>query len=944
MHGLNFKHLSFTCQVKMFFIAMFVIVSSGAEAQQSTRLSPKSITGKVTFADDELPVENATVQLLNEKDSTVVASTATAKEGLFRLNDVKPEDYILKISFISFENSYHNIKRQHFSRKEIALPTVHLEEKSILLSEAVVVGQMPEIIVKEDTLEYNPAAFKLQGNAVVEDLLKRLPGVEVDMDGKITVAGKTIRRVMVDGENFFGNDPTMTTKNLEIDIIDKLQIIEKKSDLEELTGIDDGERETIINLTIKKDRKKGWVNNIEAGLGNLVRDVSAENLRYASRSMINRFNGDNKYSLVVNANNNSERGQGISSTGSFGLNLINVFSEKFKMTGGVSYDTRSSHIDRSSFRQNILIDSVSYRKSESDSRNKNHNLSMDYRLEYKPTEKTTLLFTPNVSISKSHSNDSSYTSTMAGDAQLTEVNNSKRRGTGDSENINLSGRMILSQDFTKKGRKATVSFQGNYGDTRNEGTNVSTNNFFLRPDRNSVLNQESLTNSETRSFSVNASYVEPVFKSSFLQFSYTYRNNFSENLRSTFDFDPLTEDFTNLNKDYSKSLRNQFANQTYSMSFRSVKPKLSYNAGVNIEPSKIRSKSFVVDGISPGVDSILHDPGARDVVNYAPNADMTYRFSKEKNLRFTYRGRTAQPSITQLDPTEDITNPLNIRSGNADLLPSYSNNLSLLYNFSNREKQKSMRATVNFSFALNEIINKTIYEANTGVQRTFPINQNGIWNSSAGLLYNTPVDKNRKFQFSTNMEASYRNQIGYMSFKENTETKNTAKTFSLRENVSLSYKQSWLYLQTRGIVRYSTTRNSLEEKKNQEDLNYSASLNVQVNLPHDWLAETGVRYSGQTGLSTGFNKNETIWDIDVSKKMLKNKRATVSLKWTDLLQQRLSIRRNVTSNYIEDSESNVLTGYFLVCFSYRFNSMGGGRGSRGGRGGGRSDFQGRGEF
>lgn len=271
MHGLNFKHLSFTCQVKMFFIAMFVIVSSGAEAQQSTRLSPKSITGKVTFADDELPVENATVQLLNEKDSTVVASTATAKEGLFRLNDVKPEDYILKISFISFENSYHNIKRQHFSRKEIALPTVHLEEKSILLSEAVVVGQMPEIIVKEDTLEYNPAAFKLQGNAVVEDLLKRLPGVEVDMDGKITVAGKTIRRVMVDGENFFGNDPTMTTKNLEIDIIDKLQIIEKKSDLEELTGIDDGERETIINLTIKKDRKKGWVNNIEAGLGNLDR-------------------------------------------------------------------------------------------------------------------------------------------------------------------------------------------------------------------------------------------------------------------------------------------------------------------------------------------------------------------------------------------------------------------------------------------------------------------------------------------------------------------------------------------------------------------------------------------------------------------------------------------------------------------------------------------------
>ena len=916
--------------IALFMSLLFMSLHLSVKAQTDT-LTSKSITGSVLFAADELPVENATIQLLKQKDSIVVASTATVKDGSFKLDKVAPENYILKVSFISFEDEFYAIKRRYFSRKEITVPVVALEEKSILLSEAVIVGQIPEVIVKEDTLEYNPAAFKLEGSALVEDLLKRLPGVEVDMDGGITIAGKTVRRVMVDGENFFGSDPTMSTRNLEIDIIDKLQIIEKKSDLEELTGIDDGERETIINLTIKKDRKKGWINNIQAGLGNLVRDVSAENLRYASRSMINKFSADNKYSLVVNANNNSERGQGITSTGSFGLNLINVFSEKFKMTGGVSYNSGNSFVDRSSFRQNILIDSVSYRQSESQNRNKNHNFSADYRLEYKPTEKTTLLFMPNVSFSKSHSNDSSYTATMAGDAAQTEVNNSRRRGTGNAESVALSGQLILSQEFAKKGRKATVSFQGNYRNNHNLGTNISVNNFVLIPERNSVLNQESFTDSETQSFSINGSYVEPVFSSSFLQFSYTYRDNNSENLRNTFDFDPLTEDFTNLNLDYSKSLYNQFRNQTISMSFRSVKPKYSYNAGINIEPSSIRSKSFIADGIAVGIDSVLHDPGDRNIVNYAPNADFTYRFSKEKNLRFTYRGRTSQPSVTQLDPTEDITNPLHTRSGNVDLLPSFTNNLSLLYNFSNREKQQSMRATLNFSFVLNEIINKTIYEANTGIQRTFPINQNGIWNSSARLLYNTPLDKNRKFQFSTNMEASYRNQIGYMSFKEDTETKNTAKTLSLRENISLSYKQSWLYLQARGIMRYSTTRNSLEAKKNQEDLNYSASLHTQINFPYDWQASSAVRYSGQTGLSTGFNRNETLWDIDINKKLLKNKQAMISLKWTDVLQQRLSIRRNVTSSYIEDSESNVLTGYFLVSFSYRFNSMGGGRGGRGGR-------------
>lgn len=927
-------------------VIVVIIVSAGfARAQQTDKTLPGNINGLVLFADDEEPLENATIQLLQGKDSTVVASTASNKSGYFQLKDVMPENYILKVSFISFANWYYNINKRSFDKKEISVPRVMLEEESIMLSEAVVVGQMPELVVKEDTLEYNPGAFKLEGSAVVEDLLKRLPGVEVDTDGAITVAGKRVNRITVDGENFFGNDPTMTTKNLEIDIIEKLQIIEKKSDLEEITGIDDGNRETIINLTIKEDRKKGWINNIEAGGGSLVRDMSVDNILYASRSMINRFSGDNKYSLIVNASNNSPRGQGISSNSSLGLNLINVFSEKFKMTGGVTYSHNDNFVQRNSFRQNILVDSVSYRSSESENKNSSNNMAVDYRFEYKPTGKTTILFTPKLSVSRSHSNDTSFTSTMAGDAERTEVNRSSRRGTGKSENMNMSGGLIVSQEFEKKGRRATISMNGNYVTNENLGTNISENIFFLMPDRNSILNQESVTDTRSRSFSVNASYVEPIFKSNFLQFSYTYRNNYSQNLRNTYDYDPETEDFTNLNKDYSKSLENEFANQTISVSFRSVKPKLSYNAGLNIEPSNIRSKSFIVDGIAVGVDSIVHDPGGRDVVNYAPNADFTYRFSTLRNIRFTYRGNTSQPSVTQLDPTEDITNPLHIRSGNADLLPSFSNNLSLIYNFSDRTKQQSTRLTLNYSFVLNEIINKTMYEANTGVQKTFPINQNGIWNSSARLLYNTPLDKNKKLQLTSNTDMSFRNQIGYMSFKEDTETKNTAKTLSMSENLSVSFRQSWLYLQARGTVRYSTTRNSLEERKNQEDMNYSTSLNAQVDMPYDWIVQTGVRYSGQTGLSTGYNRNETIWDVDLSKKIFKSKRGTVSLKWTDLLQQRLSIRRNVTSNYIEDSESNVLTGYVLVSFAYRFNSMGGGGGrgrGSGGEGGGRGgEFRGR---
>lgn len=900
-------------------------------AQQAKNIFPKNIVGSVIFAVEEDPVEYATIQLLKAKDSTVVVSSATDKAGEFVLSKVVPDNYILKTSYISFETQYHNINTESFQTKQVSIPVIKLNEQSILLSETIVVGKIPDMIVKEDTIEYNPAAYNLHKSSLVEDLLKRLPGVEVDMDGKITVAGKEIRRVTVDGENFFGRDPKMTTQNLEIDIIEKLQVIEKKSDLEELTGIDDGKRETIINITIKQDKKRGWINNIQAGLGSLTQDVSPDNLRYETRSMFNRFVGDNKYSIVINASNNSERGQGVNANESVGLNMINVFSEKFKISGDMSYSGGDSFMKRKSFRQNILVDSVSYRSSESESKNIDHRVSLDYRFEYTPSENTTILFSPNISLSKSHANDTSYTATMAGDIDKTEVNNSVGRGSNKSNGINLSGNLIVSHKFAKKGRVATFNFNGDLSNNDRLGYNKSVSEFLMMPERNQYLNQESKTLTKSGGYGINASYVEPIFSGIFLQFSYDMRSNDSHNLRNTYEYDMNVDDFTILNPEYSKSLLNNNLNQTLSLSLRSMKEKFSYNAGFNVVPSYIKSKSYVKDGIAVGVDSIVHAPGGRNVVNYSPDGGFTYRFSKDKNLNFNYRGNTSQPSIDQLDPTEDLTNPLSIRSGNPDLLPSFSNNVTMMYNFSNREKQQSLRANISYGFVINQIINKTFYEANTGIQKTHPINQNGMWNSSANILFSTPIGKKKKIQFSTSSDVSLRNQIGYMSFKADTESKNTAKTLSLNETLTFSYRHDWLYLQSRSSIRYSSTHNSLEDRKNQEDISYRAGLNASATLPYSWIFESSLQYSGQSGLSTGYNRNETIWDVNVNKRIMKNKQGTLSLKWTDLLQQRLSIRRNVTSNYIEDSESNVMTGYFLVSFAYRFNSFGGKGGGRGNR-------------
>ncbi len=337
----------------------------------------------------------------------------------------------------------------------------------------------------------------------------------MDENGKITVAGKEIRRIMVDGEDFFGNDPTMSTKNLNVDIIEKLQILNKKSDLEQLTGIDDGEQEVVINITIKEDKKRGWINTIEAGAGNLVKNPSLDNTRYASKSTFNKFSGNNKYSLFVNANNNTEQDEGIMSTNSFGLNLINVFSKKYKMTGSITFNTDNSFTQRNSFRQNTLVDSVSYRNNQSESQRSNRNVTVNYRMEYRPSTSTTLLFIPRITYINTHVNDTSYTATMAGDANRTEVNNSSRRGSNNTDNIRLSGRLILSQRFSKKGRRATVSIQGNYNNNDRLGRNKTTTHFIMRPDRNKLLNQETFTVSKSMGYTLKTSYVEPVLSSGF---------------------------------------------------------------------------------------------------------------------------------------------------------------------------------------------------------------------------------------------------------------------------------------------------------------------------------------------------------------------------------------------------------------------------------------------
>jgi len=961
----------------LFFIVFFT--GNGLAQSRSIQCDIVGTVWEMPYDDEKgLSIPGANVVLLNAADSSLVKGISSGNDGKFLLSGIKQGNYTLKVSFLSFETSYTSISSGRFrTGRTIDLGKIFLRESALLLAEAVIEGQAPEVVVKGDTLEYNPEAFKMQDGAVVEDLLKRLPGVEVETDGSITSGGRQIRRVYVNGREFFGNDPRMATQNLTVDMIDKVQVIERQTEQAILTGVDDGETETIINLTTKNSAK-GWMINITVGAGSLVDNITDEAPRYSAQSTMMKFTENSQTSFIVNANNISRQGftdrgntvrsgssdgggysgggsisgggrtgggrsndvgsfsggggtgssggggrGGITNSNTIGVNTSAIVNNKLRIGGDLRYNYSETFANSNSFRTNLLIDSVSYRKNSSQSQNYSHNFELNGKMEYKPDSVYTIVFEPQLAYNLSNSHSNTFQETLAGDDFFTPVNRSDALTGMKSNGLELSGNLTITRRFERKGRRLSLVVGGNLNHSTGNGTNISNSEFFLQQGRNRYLDQESETSTNTNSYSFRFSYVEPIRENMNLQFLYSFRQNGTHNIRETFD-----EDGT-LNPDYSKSLDNNFRNQTIGITLNGTYPKSTYTIGVNIMPSYTQSTSFIKNGISEGVDSILNRIDGRHVTNYSPQINYTYRFNRQTNLRFTYRGNTRQPNVTQLDPTLNVTNPLNIRSGNPDLLPSFTNTMTLQFNTNQRETQRSLTASANYSFTLNEITNYTINDYDpetdeirpgTGIQYTRPINENGSWNSQGNIMYSSPIGNSKKFRFSTTTQLGYRNNVGYITVQRQSQ-RNITKTTSIRETLGLSYNKNWFYGQFRGNISYSNSIYTLESRDNRKDVNYTITYNTQLTLPWSIGINSDINYRAQRGLSEGYNKDEALWNAGLSKQFLKGNRASLRIDWTDILKQRLSISRNVTANYIEDSEYNALTSYVLFSFSYRFNNM-----------------------
>ena len=864
-------------------------------------------------------IPEANIRILNQKDSTYVTGKASEKNGTFSI-PISNGNYIVQISYIGYSDLFKDVSVNN-KNATVNLGTLSLIEDGVLLSDALVTAKALEVVVRGDTVEYNADSYKVTESAVIEDLLKKMPGVEVDADGKITVNGQEIKKILVDGKEFFSDDPKVASKNLPAKMVDKLQVLERRTDMSLMTGFDDGDEEMVINLTVKPGMKEGVFGNAFAGYGS--QD------RYEANAMVNYMRDKDQLTFLGGLNNTNNAGfsdlasamfggsggrgrgrwggrSGITKSANAGLNFSKEFNEKLKLGGNVRYGDTDTDMSSSVYTQNLLSSENTFERENNVSNNYSQNINMDFRLEWEPDSMTKFIFRPNASFYNNNRSEVSDFSTVRAEGDTINHGDSQyfSEGTGKS----IGGTLEASRKLGSKGRVLSFSVGGGINDSENNAENLSNTFYSSRAD--DIIDQRIKNTNDGKNLRFYASYVEPLGKNNFLQLAYNYRYNRSESDRDTRTKDINTGEYTVLDTAYSKRLENDFHNQNVELNFRATRDKYNYMVGVSMQPSKSESKIYKGETLEESV--------SQNVINFAPMAQFNYMWSRQNNLRLNYYGRTNQPSVSQLSSVKDFSNPLNISYGNPDLKPAFDHRLRLRYRNFNPENNSAYMFMTNLGFTVNDIVSSTITDRETGRRESTYENINGNWNANARFMTNQPL-RNIKFSVFSMTFANYNNSNGFSNLE-----KNTSKRLNLGETLGVNYRSDQFDFSVRGNMSYNKVDNSLEGQQNQEYFNYGGNASTTIYLPFDFLVESDLNYSTNSGYADGFDQKEFLWNAAISKQLFKQKNGTIRFKIYDILKQKSDISRSVTANYIRDTTTNTLTSYFMFHFVYRFNIFKGG--------------------
>ncbi|SFA48194.1 CarboxypepD_reg-like domain-containing protein [Pedobacter suwonensis] len=903
-----------------------------------------SISGKVVNAKDKKPVDFATIAVKNLKDSSVVASGQTNPDGSFTFKAIAPGKYRIYAAFLGLKTTTKDIE---VAKAAVNAGEIAMSDDGVDLKTVNVTATIP-IVVKKDTLEFDAKSIKVRENAVVEDLLKKVPGVEVAKDGSVKAQGETITKVKVDGKEFFGNDPLLATKNLPADMVDKIQVIDELSEQAQFTGIDDGTRNKILNITTKNGMKHGYFGNSTVGYGS--------NDRYDASLNVNKFDDDRQISFIGQFNNVNKQnfGQGggvgngfggfgggrggfgggsngggsggITTTNAAGLNFADTYKDGTQFQASYFFNKANSELIQNSNTQNLAggtnnIDEAI--NNTSDRINHRFNFMVDTKI----NPSLSVKIQPNLAYTETDGNNlNSYTRILDDGSTVGSQQNTTTTATPS-----IGNNLLIRKSFKRRGR--TLSLNVNTSINDNDGTNLNYRNDKITKGtvaRDTITNQLNNTSSHSINNTTRVVYTEPLNKTLSVEVNYQNGYSNSDSQRDVFNYNPLTLQFDLVDNTFSNIYNNRTLTNAAGLSLTTTEKKYNWNIGVAAQQTN-RVNTNLTTGLRR----------TQNFINITPSAQFRYNFSNRKRLFINYRGSTNQPTIDQIQPIPDNTNAQTIYLGNPELKPAFNNQLRINFNNFNIETGRFFFAGLNLTQTFNAIGN-TVVPLSGGVQQVSYINVDGVYAGNANATWSLPLMAERKLTLNISGNGSYNRNVNFIADQlSNALVKNVTNSYTISNGYKLVTNVDKFDL-TGGITgSYTNSTFSARPSSNTQYYTINPSFDVSYVLPANIRLAIDIDYYRNFGGGDLFNQEYTILNPYISRQFFKN-RGTFKFSINDALNQNTGVSRTATGTSIVDLTSNVLRRYYMFSFTYSLTRIGGRNmsgdmqmpGQRGGGGGG----------
>lgn len=865
--------------------------------------------------------------------------TVSDEEGRFHFNQVRKKKLAVLVTYVGFRpflNSY------DFSQSdgEQQIWDVVMKPGDNTLQNLTL--ESSKIQIKEDTVSYVVDSTMYRKNDNVESMLKNLPGVQVDKDGTVTAQGKQVTKVKVNGKEFFGGDVTTATRELNADMVDKIQIIDDYGDQAAFTGIKDGDATKTMNIQLRKDKNKGYFGNATLGAGT--------EERYQASLSVNRFNDDQQISLLGNLNNNNASlfnfgsfgggagsmgnmiggmvrsfgigsggggiasalgnlgvSDGIARTQSLGLNFRDNWGSKVSVYGSYSFSNRGTNTIREINQQNSFQNQTNTNTRFSNQYEVNENHRFSFNIEYKIDSFNYVKINPGITYRRT--NGDYYTINNVFGKTGNKLTDGYIDEFAQYDQPSYSGNILFNHRFRKKGR--TLSLNLSAGLSSNDGTDdlVNANTYYINGNSFDTLNQQYITqNNDNRNYGIRASYTEPLSKKRSLEFNYAHNYQFTGNDRETFLVDPASgsKQFTD---SLSSIYENEYTTNRFGVNFRTNEKKYNYSIGLAVQPATIRSRSVT------GKYSYR-----QDILNYFPVVRFAYNFSRSRSLNINYSGNTTQPSFSQLQPVPDYSNQLYVTIGNPDLRPEFTNSFNMRYNNFDFISGNVFFGNLLFSFTNDKIVTNTIPVGGLGRQETRYLNSNGFYTASGFYNVSKPI-RNRKYVFNLGGTLTYNNNVSYLNSE-----KNIGRNWLFIQRVATDIRiKKWLETTTGVNFTLNSTQYSLKSAslQNLSAQTWTFSHTTRIFLPRDFIISYDLDKTLNNGYSETVAVNPFIINATLEKQLFKKKNGSIKLQAFDLLNENISINRQVTANSITDTRTNRLGRYFMLSFIIRLNKFSG---------------------